>query len=261
MIFTRASVSTSGFQRSLNSLLELKKDTPKIVRRVAGNVAKDCVKLTPPFGGNPSTETFNEQRRVGRRAIEKDLGRLFESVRDLDIVKNATKGGAGKRLVKLAREGNTQGVVDLLNGLKIRSQAFEPTPQVEAHLKNRNSLGRVKSITGSPVFVLDGVKDFIAGVQQRIGSAKHGWMAAISTLGVKGIPAWVRNQSTSSGRCVVEGEGTSKFSVMFENTVPYIQSRGRDLSIVKSAFQSTAVRLGKEVQAVLSARMRKAKRA
>ena len=61
--------------------------------------------------------------------------------------------------------------------------------------------------------------------------------------------------------CSITGEGTDKFSVTFENTVPYIQRKGRDLQIVKEAFKSIGYRLRKEIESLLDSRMRKAKRA
>ena len=254
-------MDTTSFQRSLNELAGLKKDVPKIVRRVASNVVKDCVKLTPPFGGAPSSESFNEQRKSGNRAVENDLRKLFKDIDELQIVKDAEKKSVGWRLMKLAKKGDSQAIVKFLNSIKIKAVDFAKAPDRESHLLYRTKYGKTRDLRGASFFVLGGLEKYIKSVQARVGTAKHGWLAAINALGIKAIPAWIRNQSGYVGRCKIEGEGTDKFSVTFENTVPYIQRKGRDLQIVKEAFKSTGYRLRKEIESLLDARMQKAKRA
>ena len=261
MIKINASMDVSGFQKSLTELAGLKKDVPKVVRRVAGNVVKDCVKLTPPFDGAPSSESFNTQRKAGFRAVSNDLNKLFKDVDELEIMKEATKKSIGSRLAKLVKKGDSVGVVRLLNDIKIKAIGFTHTPERDAHLLYRNSYGRTRDLRGSSFFISTGLLAFIKSVQKRVGTAKHGWLKAISILGIKGIPAWIKNQSGATGSCAIKGEGTDKIEVTFENNVPFIQRKGRDLKIVKEAFKSTGVRLAKEVESLIAARMRKAKRA
>lgn len=261
MIKINASMDVSGFQKSLTELAGLKKDVPKVLRRVAGNVVKDCVKLTPPFGGAPSSESFNAQRQVGYRSVENDLNKLFKDIDELDVIRNAQPKAVGSRIEKYARQGNSQAVVKMLNSIKIKAVEFAHIPTKELHLLYRTAYGKTRDLRGASIFIKTGLPAYIRSVKKRVGGAKHGWATAVSKLGIKAIPAWIKNQNTPSGSCDIRGEGTERMEITFENNVPYIQRRGRDLRIVKEAFRSTSVRLAKEVQMLMDARMRKAKRA
>ncbi len=258
MISMSATMDTSGFQRSLMALVEIKNDAPGIVKRVAGAVVKDCVKLTPPFGKSPSSEKFEDQKKVGFQAVENDVRKVFHDIKDLQIVKERTKGSVGWNLRKAALRGDGTSVLEILKDIKIDATSFDSSPTAEHHLAVRDNRGRTNSKRGS-FWVAGGIAAFTKSIQKHVGKAKHGWSTAIRTLGVKGVPNWVINNDGPSGECLVEGAGTLKFSVTFENTVPYIQRAGRDLGIVSAAFKSTSVRLDREVEKILAYRFKKAK--
>ena len=262
MIRMSANMDTSGFQRSLKELAKLKKDAPKVVKRVAGNVVKDCVKLTPPFGGHAFTETFGAQLKVGRGAVDADIRKVFYAVQELDAVKARTKGSIGWNLWKAAKLGTGQTVLQILENMKLRPTSFGPSPTEAQHASVRDRRGRTKSNRGSFWVPTSAVLNaYIKTVQAHVGKAKHGWMSAVSKLGVRGIPGWVTRQQSTSGTCTVSGEGTLNFAVEFENTVPFIQQKGRELGIMKAAFKSVGNKLQKEVDAIMASRFRKAKRA
>jgi hypothetical protein len=260
MIKMSASMNTESFQKSLRSLADLKKDVPKLVKRVAANVVKDCMKLTPPFGGAPSSETWGTQKKSGERAVENDLRQIFVKLGDLDAVKMHKTNGVGAALKLYASKGDANAVVKILHNIKINAAGFSIEPRQGDHLAKRTKYGRARK-SGGTYFVDGGLEAYIKTTQKRVGKAKHGWMAAAAALGIKGIPRWIAGQQGPSGDVTITGVGTARFSVVFENTVPYIQSKGADLKIVREAFKSTQVRLDKEVQKILDYRMKKAKAA
>jgi len=288
LISTRAKIDTTSFQRSLNELAGLKKDVPRIVRRVASNVVKDCVKLTPPFGGAPSSESFNTQRKIGQNAIKGDIlgGRkigggsqksrgIFFDIGDIEIetktgYKISKKGGEQSfQKLFVTKRGEVYGCekTDYIpragfSDMRPRHQAARSkiTGRVFTAGSSDRTIGRTRFVDRL-VTSTAAINQYLKWVYGRVGGAKHGWFAAIQQLGIKGIPQWIRDQDTPKGMCSITGEGTSQVSVTFENTVPYIQRKGRDLQIVKEAFKSTGYRLRKEIESLLDARMRKAKRA
>jgi hypothetical protein len=251
-------MDTRGFVKSLRMLAELKKDVPKVVKRVAGNVVKDCMKLTPPFGGAPSSESWGVQKKAGEKAVENDLRKIFVKLGDLDVVQSSKPGSIGAALRRAAKDGDASLVVKLLGKIRIDAAGFSLTPRESDHLAKRTKYGRARK-GGGTYFVNGGIEAFVKATQKRVGKAKHGWQASASALGIKGIPRWIAGQQGPSGAVTITGDGTPRFSVTFENTVPYIQARGGDLRIVASAFKSTTVRLEKEVEKLLAYKMRKAK--
>lgn len=258
MIAMRGIMETEGFQRSLQELLKLKQDIPKVVKRVAGGVVNDCVKLTPPFGGRAFTESWPSQRQMGNRAVENDIRKVFLDIRNLGVVKGRKKNSIGMSLWKASSKSDHGAAIQILLELNIRADSFDDVPTVEKLNSVRDKRGRTSERRGN-FWVKGGIPSLVKQVQKHVGKGKHGWMAAVKQLGVKGIPVWVSRQSNESGACKITGEGTSKFAVEFENTVPFIQRKGRDLGIVKAAFESVRIKLDREVKAILAYRFKKAK--
>lgn len=253
-------MDTRGFQRSMDELLKVRPDISKTVPRVAGQIVKDCVKLTPPFGDHAFTETFGAQLKVGKGAVSNDIKKVFHTIQELDAVKESKKGSIGEALKKAARKGDRNLVILLLERLKLRPTSFDPEPTTAHHGSTRNNKGRTVKSRGQ-FFVAGGINDYIRVVQKRVGEAKNGWTASVRKLNVKGIPAWITRQTGPSGTCEIKGAGTVQVSVTFENTVPFIQAKGRELGIMRAAFRSVGVKLEREVKAILAARFRKAKSA
>ena len=260
MISASASMDTRGFQRSMDELLKVRPDIAKTVPRVAGQIVKDCVKLTPPFGDHAFTETFGAQLKLGKGAVSSDIRKVFHTIQELDAVKESKKGSIGYALKKAMREGDKPLVIKLLERMKIYPTSFDNEPTQSNHALTRNNKGRTVKSRGQ-FWVAGGINDYIRAVQKRVGEAKNGWTAAVRKLRVKGIPAWITRQSGPSGTCEIKGAGTVQVSVTFENTVPFIQAKGRELGIMKAAFRSVGEKLNREVKAILSARFRKAKSA
>lgn len=183
---------------------ETGRDMWKVLVAQAKILVKDCVRATPPFGPHAFTETFNQQRKVGLAAVERDIRKVFvpmeefiltRSNEDLAAALTANSGivGVNKRTGKAAMRAsrvNMEALNKIFDNLGRSGQVIHKVIP-ELHTKQRNRRGRIKKARQYVVVDRLSIDRYVREVQSHVGSAKSGWMAAVRGAGVKGIPKWI----------------------------------------------------------------------
>lgn len=196
-----------------------KRETTDFMRRLGKELLKYLVRLTPPFGTNPFTETFGMQLKAGREAIKNDLESGFLPIRTFEIA-NDPDSKLGNSFKRLVRQGRLAEASDLARKANFRIAGFIEQLDAEAHKRLRTARGRV--IRRMPFIVTKSasVGQRIRKVQQRVGFAKAGWMAAVNKLKLAGIPQWIKRHTTP-GSCTETGVGTPRYTITMHNRVKY----------------------------------------
>ena len=198
-----------------------------VILQQAALFTKDASGFTPPFGKAPSSESGGEKKKVGLKAVKRDIERAFDSVQNLRIYQPAT-GTFGKAftdsLRRAVRNKDTRLVSDLLGRASTRfaGRKVVESPSVELHNSMRNARGGVTKTRS--IFVLgaqSSINSFTRRIQTHIGLGKGGWNEPLTKLAVK-PPAWVAKQTKSVG--IFRQEGGDEPSVTVGNAVPFVQS-------------------------------------
>ncbi len=112
--------------------------------------------------------------------------------------------------------------------------AFSP----EVHTRRRNRIGRVGSSSAQVVLGADArsLQLYIKDVQNRVGWAKAGWLAALRLVGGRRAQSFVERQGTGGGRVVDERSNTENPSITAINSTPWASRRDEGNRIVNSAL-------------------------
>lgn len=197
-----------------------KRETTDFLRRLAKELLKYLVRLTPPFGypPNPRTETFGNQLRAGREAVKRDIEKGFQRSNTIELIRNPT-GGAGKSMQKLIRSGRLVEAAELARKLGINTAGFIDAVDASKHKRLRNWKGRVTAETAFVAIKSASVNQRIKAAQAHVGLAKAGWMAAARGLRMS-FPKWIERHSTP-GIWRPRGEGTPTFLITMGNSVKF----------------------------------------
>lgn len=165
-----------------------------VIWEIAALCAQDCVKYTPPRGEVPGT--WNQQRKMGNKAVAGDLEKLFADSKDWIRFDTGGKHFARKKGERKAFEIEADHLTDDLETV---------------HKRFRGSRGHVNR---QPLqyWVKPGrLGEYTKKVQGRVGSLKAGWLRGLYYFSAKAmkspnVPDWVRNQ-------IWAGESTDAVSV------------------------------------------------
>jgi hypothetical protein len=214
------------------------REAGKVLKAQARLLVRDLIAATPPFGKaafSRDVESYNDQRAIGRKAVERDIRKVFVSLRD--YIKELDN-------VKLAAALTQAGGLGASSNIKTRKQSFRKSsvdmPALEAIFRNMGKEGRVimevnadlhkkarnrrgRTVGGKSnryVVVRERSLDkYISEVQRRVGYAKAGWMKAAIALGVKGIPNWIKQHVTAG--VFEDRTNASNMSVTVGNLVEF----------------------------------------
>lgn len=260
-----------AFNEALSRLAELQGKTMReVVTDQAALFCRDAIRMTPPFGRTPLTESFSVQRDVGEKATDRDVRRGFRAIDSL----GRYKGGKGsrstkdnealrKRLDKLIRANNWLLLDVVLKEMRMRWVAgVIKAPSAEIHNRMRNARGRVSKAQGN-YFVpkQSAVERFAKEKQRTEGRMKAGWMwvvnglNAIRTAKVK-IPNWISRHTSEPGTFVVT-DADDKFGIVGANRIPWAQKHGE--KVHKEAWTARMISAQKQADKLYKAMVRKAR--
>lgn len=259
------SVDMRGLQKQLQEMAKLRGDTIKPLKDTARQIASDCIRMTPPFGKAVSTESFNTQRDIGRKAVERDIRRTMvplDSIRLMSQPDESTpeKKRLGATIRRLRRAGDWKALSEIIGKLlQIHDLKIAGEADAKFHIQHRTRRGRVERRNVQPVLInrAASIKAYIKKEQDKVGLAKSGWSQAVAILGVKRIPSWITSQN-GQGTCIDATGNKLRPYITFSNDVPFIQESGRELSITRRACANRERNLAKEIQRLTDARVRKA---
>lgn len=229
----------------------LKKEPPEIIRRVARQWVEMCIRLTPPVGKNPFSETPGAALEVGREAIKRDIERVFVPAEILEMIgpQASPASDVGKAFWRAARRGRMDEANKILKANGLEYAAVTRTVDPAFHKRQRRRVnGRVMRTPQRHLVTNAGrIQTYIREVQKKIGFARSGWKEAAINLKVRPrhFPAWA---SRHSGRGKYQGRlsGFHPF-IIFGNLVGYIQRAGRSLNIMRKSHRKILKNLEQEL--------------
>jgi hypothetical protein len=242
------SINYEAFDRELKEFsLVMRRDSAEVVKQQAKLFVRDVVKLTPPTGNAPFTESFAAQRQAGLKAVEQDIRHAFVEIQELNIADKKLE----QNLKDYARREEITKIQTVLKRLKLKGTVIE-APTEAIHNKLRNRRGRV-SRARNLVLRRGTVKPFIKMKQALVGTAKSGWAKACAALGVS-LPAWIREKS---GPGVYDARLTGPApQITVGDTVGYIQEAGARLTVIQRALNRRAESMRNQIDKVMGRRFR-----
>lgn len=228
---------TGALNAQMNEFIaETGREAGQVVRDQARLLVRDLIAATPPFGKHTfdrREESYNDQRKIGEKAVERDIRKKFISLRqfiDERVTKPELKealaaaGGLGvsQKTGKgtfSTRRANPAAVEAILANLGIEMKAVL-VPDPADHKRARTRKGRVHRPRQVVILQEKALDRYVREVQSHVGKSKAGWMSAALGLGVKAIPNWIRQHLTPG---LFEDQSNSKESpsITVGNLVPW----------------------------------------
>ena len=246
------------FRRAAQRLLAVKRITiEKLISDQARLFVRDAIKLTPPFGPNAITESYAAQRRIGEAAVRRDIGKVFQPLTGLNILRHPRNARLGEALQSAARSGDLATVILLLEraGLHVRVvQAADPG----LHRAARTQRGRVR-FSGPPLVVMDarGLKKFIESQVSQVGKTKGGWLAAADALGVTGIPAWITRHKGQIAGLIQFDRRPDYFAITIGNLVQW-SSDVAQTGVLQAALENRTRAMNTQAEILLKRELERA---
>jgi hypothetical protein len=240
-------LSLSNFNRDLEKLIEVTgRAGGVVVRQEAKLFIEDCIALTPPFGQAPSTENSKAQEKIGKDAVARDIGKVFQPLAKLRVAQGGTP--LSRRFQKLIRSRNIPGITAILKNLGFDNFRVIERVDPAIHRADRIGNGHVRR---NPVlnYVVNApsVAQYVRTEQAKVGFAKAGWQAAAAALKAK-VPAWIKKHAGAAGSVIDNTRDKLNPHIIVANEVPYIQKAGQDLRIVQRALDSRRVNLQAKIE-------------
>lgn len=224
------------------------------LREMSRRFVQEVVKLTPPFKSFSVRESFAEQRRIGDRAVSRDIQRVYVPIEDLNVYKsgrnpklqNAIRGALSAQNPALMAELLTKAGVEDTNEIRPEKVTFSVDPR--HHQSQRISRGRITRAQSPPKNYVTraALARYIKAVQSRVGALKAGWAAAAQKFGVS-LPAWIRRHS-NTGQVVDNSNISNDPAITIRNTVPYIGTQNSERRIVKTALSNQADKIARQLE-------------
>ena len=200
------------------------KDWQFVVRQQSRIVGEKLVKFTPP-----------KTAAIGKRNVARDIGKVFADLSN-------TKWN-DKSLDKMWKAGNFEGVKKALENHPNKSEMpifkyrrIFTKPVRNIHRAAIGKSGRVPKNwhTSYAVAGKGELKKYIRRVQQQVGIAKSGWLAALTKLGGK-APSFVSRHGVKYGGFIDGNKGDNPFFTLI-NRVSTFPQGGTPMRILKRAF-------------------------
>ncbi len=188
----------------------------EVLREETRLLVQDLLASTPPFGRHGFLEDLEKQYFIGRRAVRRDIRRVFRPVTTLRAWRQPVNPRVKRELARAVRKGDTATVAKIL---KFHNSRVIARAVAALHQRARNDAGTVPADFRWYV-VLDeqSIRDYETEVFERIGKAKAGWETAARAVGVP-VPEWIARHSTP-GR-FREVNGPDGPSIEIANEVEY----------------------------------------
>lgn len=218
-------IITKNFEDALvRYKVACQKDWQFVVCQQSRIVGEKLVKFTPP-----------KTAAIGKRNVARDIGKVFA---DLSNTK-----WHDKSLDKMWRAGNFEGVKKALDSHPNKSKMpifkykrIFASPVRNIHKAAIGKNGRVPKNwrTSYAVAGKGELKKYIRRVQQQVGIAKSGWLAALTKLGGK-APNFVSRHGVKYGGFIDGNKGDNPFFTLI-NRVSTFPQGGTPVRILKRAF-------------------------
>jgi len=222
------SLDTTSFDQALGLFMSnSKRDIKVVLRQQAKLLTADCCKLTPPFStavfGNPASESFAAQKRIGDNAVKTQITGLFMPAAKLSDVKGG--GERAKTLRGYIASGEFQKFKTYLDRRKVQTPFFEAAT-AGLHSASRDRRGRVHSKANVIILKADTIRDLLKQKLAHVGKAKAGWRTAAQKFGLN-LPSWITRHSTP-GTAIDDTDNPTNPSVTIQNLVPYASDLAAD---------------------------------
>jgi hypothetical protein len=223
-------LDTTSFDRAFTAFMSnSKRDVKVVLRQQAKLLTSDCAKLTPPFSkavfGNPASESFAAQKRIGDNAVKTQITGLFMPASKLRDVQGASGPKIADALKRYISSGEFQKFKTYLDRRKIQ------TPFVEGataglHSAARDRRGRVRPKLNMIVLKADTIRELLKLKLSHVGRAKAGWKKAAALFGLN-LPTWITRHETL-GDARDDSDDPTNPSITIQNLVPYASELAAD---------------------------------
>lgn len=251
------SLDASGFRAAAIRLREVKNVTvKKLIQDQARLFVRDAIKLTPPFGGHAISESFSVQRKVGEKAVARDVGRVFKSKASLKILANPKNPILAAALAKAIQKKDKPAVEAILSNIGTKLSVLVQ-PDESTHRARRGARGRVRK--GQSYLVLDerALKRYTKEKVSHVGKAKAGWLASARALNVPGIPAWITRHGGETPGLIRFEDTPGEYAITVGNLVRWAPDFA-GVRIIEAAFENRIRGMTKQAEAILAYELKKA---
>jgi hypothetical protein len=216
----------AAFQK--NMVEALNEEWPLLMEQV--------IRFTPP-------KTLAQGRAATNRDIRKTM-RPFDPAAPRD-------SGLREVIEKKDIEGYNAIAANVKSGPMAGTTAVAFAPEV--HTRRRNRIGRVGSDSRQVVLGSDArlLARYIKDVQNRVGFAKSGWLAALRLVGGRRAQAFVERQGTFGGRVVDDRRNPDNPSITAINATPWAARRDEGNRIINSAMFSRSMAIVSKIKTKL----------
>ncbi len=221
-------LSMRWFEDSLRKISTLTgRALQEILKQQAGLIARDAMRLTPPFGKAPLKESMASQRKLGEKAVEKDVSLAFKPLKDYRIVGREwhfEHGNLGVQISKAVRKQDFALAEALLEKIGIKPLAIVKDATLALHQQKG---GRNHRFKGPAYRVANerSIARLTRQIKSQVGEAKSGWMKAIRMYErAEKVPNWITRHGERGG-IADEQASTDKPSVTVGNSIDYVQDR------------------------------------
>jgi len=215
------------FEDSLRKMASLTgKALQEILKQQAGLIARDAMRLTPPFGKAPLKESYANQRRIGNAAVDKDVGKAFKPLADYRIIQDAGKNdrSLGAAVSRAVKKKDFHLAEALLAKAQLKPLAIIEEATLALHQQKG---GKTHDFKGRSYRVIKArsIAALRNKLKSQVGEAKCGWMKAIRMFErAEKVPNWITRHGERGG-IVAESPSDSKPSVTVGNSINYVQDR------------------------------------
>lgn len=225
-------LSMRWFDDSLRKIAELSQRTMEdVLKQQAGLIARDAMRLTPPFGKNPLKEAMGTQKKSGEGAVSHDVDLVFKPLDGYGIV-NSTQtykhGNLSERIRKAVRAKDFTLAEALLNKAGLKPLAVIDKATIELH---RDKVGKALRPKGRAyrVRVASSIDRLKRQIKSQIGEAKAGWLKALRLFDREwNAPKWIKRHG-ETGSIAMEHPHETKPAVTVGNSIDYVQDRAPDI--------------------------------
>lgn len=219
----------------------------EVMREELKDLVLDLVQSTPPGVG----KGLDQAREIGEAKVRRDIRRTFRPISTLRVMRNPLGSRLAMRLQAAVRSGDTGLVDKILSAMGFVGVRVIARADPALHQAARDDKGHVPEGFRSYI-VLDeaSVREFEEEMLKHVGRAKAGWEPAARALGVA-LPDWITRHETP-GKFEDRTTDPNEPSFTISNGVEYGDDFG-ELKILESALERAEKRLGRKLDAALSA--------
>lgn len=195
------------------------------------------VRLTPP-----------NSLQQGRKAVARDIQKTMRPF-DLQAVRDE---GIQEIVQKKDVDGYNIVAGRVKSGPMAGTTAVHFSP--EYHKQARNRYGRTgrdmkRVVLGSDAAML---RRYIKQVQDHVGYAKAGWLAALRLVGGKVAPGWVeRHSAGAAGSVIDDRKNEENPSIMAINRTPWAVRKDEGQRIINDAMDSRIISIENKIKTKL----------